>query len=222
MYTYQQFGSSVCCLGGKRTAKGLGLFRSRQNGNPSPGLRRLQQRVLNALDEDLQNPYAWVRIPPSPQYKGLEKERIRVCERAHAPHAFFSIPAKGPKTLSRLRVLSHRKKHESPPGNTKQRRATDTGHGVFIMVMKSNPKRTDHLTKRKTIVEHHFPFGNLRRNHQIKYGPRLFLDEINTKKQCRDTCTCSAGAGVCFSFLTHNIKRVINIMGVPKMIEVMV
>ncbi len=59
--------------------------------------------------------------------------------------AFFLIPAKGPETLSRLRVLSHRKKHESILGNTKQRRATDAGHGVYTMVMKSNPKRTINL-----------------------------------------------------------------------------
>ena len=113
MYTNQQFGSSVCCLGETRTAKGLGLFRSRQNGNPSPGLRRLRHRVLKALGEDLQNPYARVRIPPSPQHKDLEK-------RAHAPHAFFSITAKGSETLSRRRALSPRKntsEHQATSGN---------------------------------------------------------------------------------------------------------
>ncbi len=73
------------------------------------------------------------------------------------PWSLFSFPAKGPETLSRLRVLSGKKLQESIPGNTKQTRATDAGHGVFTIVMKSNPKRTDLLTKRKTIVEHPFP-----------------------------------------------------------------
>ena len=137
MYINQQFGSSVCCLGETRTAKGLGLFRSRQNGNPSPGLRRLRQRVLKALDEDLQNPYRGFDSHRRLSIRVLRKERIRVSGKEDAPYPLFLIPAKGPETLSRLRVLSGKKLQESTRGKTRQRQAIDAGNGVHPVVRNS-------------------------------------------------------------------------------------
>ncbi len=69
--------------------------------------------------------------------------------------------------------------------------------------MKSNPKRTDLLTRRKAIVEH--PFGTIK----LSMDQGYFLMKGIPK----------TSAEISLSFLAYNVKRVINILGVPKMIE---
>ena len=67
-------------------------------------------------------------------------------------------------------------------------------------------------TRRKAIVEH--PFGTIK----LSMDQGFFLMK-GIPKTSAETPALAAGASVSLSFLAYNIRRVINILGVPKMIE---